>query len=40
VDEQYAAIFREHPFLEPADQIGWLRKLLDRGDLGSALQLN
>jgi RNA polymerase sigma factor (sigma-70 family) len=40
VDEQYAAIFREHPFLEPADQIGWLRKLLDRGDLGSALQLS
>jgi hypothetical protein len=40
VDEQYAAIFREHPFLEPKDQIGWLRKLLDRNDFGEALHLN
>lgn len=40
VDEQYAAIFREHPFLEPKDQIGWLRQLLDRGDFGKALHLN
>lgn len=40
VDEQYAAIFREHPFLEPQDQIGWLRQLLDKGDFGTALRLN
>lgn len=40
VDDQYAAIFREHPFLEPQDQIGWLRQLLDKGDFGTALQLN
>ncbi len=40
VDEQYAAIFREHPFLEPKDQIGWLRQLLDNGDFGTALHLN
>ena len=40
VDEQYAAIFREHPFLEPKDQIDWLRQLLDRGDFGKALHLN
>ena len=40
VDGQYAAIFREHPFLEPKDQIGWLRRLLDRGDIGKALHLN
>ena len=40
VDEQYAAIFREHPFLEPKDQFEWLRKLLDNGDFGAALQLN
>jgi len=32
-------IFREHPFLEPQDQIDWLRKLLDKGDLGTALHL-
>jgi RNA polymerase sigma factor (sigma-70 family) len=40
VDEQYAAIFRDHPFLEPKDQIDWLRQLLDRGDFGKVLHLN
>jgi RNA polymerase sigma factor (sigma-70 family) len=39
VDEQYAAIFREHPFLEPKNQFDWLRQLLDKGDFGTALQL-
>ena len=40
VDEQYAAIFREHPFLEPKDEVDWLRQLLDNGDLGTALQFD
>ncbi|MBL8823031.1 MAG: RNA polymerase sigma factor [Planctomycetia bacterium] len=40
VDEQYAAIFREHPFLEPKNQFDWLQQLLDQGDFGKALQLN
>lgn len=40
VEEQYAAIFREHPFLEPKNQFDWLRQLLDKGDFGTALQLN
>jgi RNA polymerase sigma factor (sigma-70 family) len=40
VDEQYAVIFREQPFLEPKDQIGWLRQLLDKGDFGKFLHLN
>ena len=40
VDGQYAAIFREHPFLEPKDQVGWLRRLLDRREIGDALHLN
>lgn len=39
VDEQYSAIFREHPFLEPKNQFEWLRQLLDKGDFGTALQL-
>jgi RNA polymerase sigma factor (sigma-70 family) len=39
VDDQYAAIFREHPFLEPKDQIDWLRKLFSQGDFGNALQI-
>lgn len=40
VDEQYAAIFREHPFLEPKDQIDWLRGLLAQGDFGKSLYLH
>ena len=40
VDEQYTAIFREHPFLEPKDEVDWLRQLLDNGDLGTALQFD
>lgn len=40
VDEQYAAIFSEHPFLEPKNQFDWLRQLLDKGDFGTALELN
>jgi hypothetical protein len=40
VEEQYAAIFREQPFLEPMNQSDWLRQLLDKGDFGTALQLN
>jgi RNA polymerase sigma factor (sigma-70 family) len=40
VDEQYAAIFLGHPFLEPKDQIAWLCRLLDREDFGTALHLN
>jgi RNA polymerase sigma factor (sigma-70 family) len=40
VDAQYAAIFRDHPFLEPKYQSDWLRQLLDKGDIGTALHLN
>jgi RNA polymerase sigma factor (sigma-70 family) len=40
VDEQYTAIFREQPFLEPKDQIGWLRQLFDNGIFSKALDLN
>lgn len=40
VEEQHAAVFREHPFLEPKDHLDWLRQLLDRGDFGKALHLN
>jgi RNA polymerase sigma factor (sigma-70 family) len=40
VDEQYTAIFREHPFLEPKNQFDWLRQLLDKGEFGTALQIN
>jgi RNA polymerase sigma factor (sigma-70 family) len=40
VDEQFAAVFREHPFLAPQDQINWLRQLLSQGDFGKALHLS
>jgi RNA polymerase sigma factor (sigma-70 family) len=40
LDAQYAAIFRDHPFLEPHDEIGWLRRLLEQNDFRQTLQLN
>jgi RNA polymerase sigma factor (sigma-70 family) len=40
VNDQYAAIYRDHPFLQPSDQVQWLRKILDQPDLRTALQLN
>jgi RNA polymerase sigma factor (sigma-70 family) len=40
VDRQYAAIYREHPFLQPSDQVQWLRNMLDRPEVRTALHLN
>jgi RNA polymerase sigma factor (sigma-70 family) len=40
VERQHAAIFREHPFLQPSDQIQWLRRILQREDVRGALHLN
>jgi RNA polymerase sigma factor (sigma-70 family) len=40
VEAQHAAIYREHPFLQPADQINWLRRMLNRDDVRGALHLN
>ncbi|MGD9721234.1 MAG: RNA polymerase sigma factor [Pirellulales bacterium] len=40
VEGRYAALFREHPFLRPADQIAWLRGLFERPDVRAALHLN
>src|SRR5438874_10826027 len=33
VERQHAAIYREHPFLQPADEIHWLRRMLERDDV-------
>jgi RNA polymerase sigma factor (sigma-70 family) len=38
-DRSYAAIYRDHPFLEPSDQAQWLRGILDRPDIRTALHL-
>lgn len=39
-DQQYAALFRDHPFLEPKDQILWLRKMLENRNFRDTLHLN
>lgn len=40
VEAQHTAIFRDHPFLEPGDQAGWLRRMLDSDPVREALGLN
>ena len=40
VERQHAAIYRDHPFLQPADEIDWLRRMLEREDVRGALHLN
>jgi hypothetical protein len=40
VERQHADVFRDHPFLQPADQVGWFRRMLDDEDLRGTLQLN
>src|ERR1700736_1580564 len=29
VERQHAAIYRDHPFLQPSDQVRWLRRMLE-----------
>lgn len=40
VERQHAAIYREHPFLQPSDQITWLRRMLECDDVRGVLHLN
>ena len=40
VEQQHATVFRDHPFLLPPDQVLWLRRILENGDLRAALNLN
>jgi len=40
VDGQYAAIYRDHPFLQPSDQVQWLRRMLEQPEVRTALRLN
>jgi RNA polymerase sigma factor (sigma-70 family) len=39
VERQHAVIYRDHPFLRPPDQVNWLRRMLDRPDVRTALHL-
>jgi RNA polymerase sigma factor (sigma-70 family) len=40
VERQHVAIYRDHPFLQPSDQVSWLRRMLDSEDARGALHLN
>jgi RNA polymerase sigma factor (sigma-70 family) len=40
VEQQHAANFRDHPFLQPADQTDWLRRMLETPIIRVALHLN
>jgi RNA polymerase sigma factor (sigma-70 family) len=40
LDREYAAVYREHPFLDPPDQTDWLRRVFDRPDVRTALHLD
>lgn len=40
VERQHAAIYRDHPFLQPPDQVNWLRQMLKNEDLRGALHLS
>jgi hypothetical protein len=40
VERQHADIFRDHPFLQPADEVMWLRRMLEGEDVRAALHLN
>jgi RNA polymerase sigma factor (sigma-70 family) len=40
VERKHAAIYRDHPFLQPSDQIHWLRQILNRPEIRTALRLN
>jgi RNA polymerase sigma factor (sigma-70 family) len=40
VERQHAALYREHPFLQPADEIAWLRRILETREVRAALHLN
>jgi RNA polymerase sigma factor (sigma-70 family) len=40
LERQYAAIYRDHPFLQPGDQINWLQRMLETREIRAALHLN
>jgi uncharacterized protein (DUF849 family) len=40
VEGQYAEIYRDHPFLQPSDQVNWFRRMLENQNVRTALHLN
>ncbi len=39
-DRSFAAIYREHPFLESSEQAQWLRRIFDQPEVRATLNLN
>ena len=39
LEAQHATVYRDHPFLQPPDQVGWLRRILDSEQVRGALRL-
>ncbi len=39
IERQHAAIYRDHPFFQPVDQVAWLRRMLESEELRDALHL-
>ncbi|OWY70188.1 RNA polymerase subunit sigma-70 [cyanobacterium TDX16] len=40
IDRQHSDIFRDHPFLQPPDQVAWFRRMLESAELRETLGLN
>ena len=40
VERQHADLYRDHPFLQPVDQVAWLRRFLQSEDVRGALHLS
>src|ERR1700676_5321999 len=40
IERQHTDIHRDHPFLQPADQVAWLRRMLESEDVRGTLHLN
>jgi len=40
VEGQYAAIYRDHPFLQPSEQVNWFRRMLENQEVRAALHLS
>jgi RNA polymerase sigma factor (sigma-70 family) len=40
VEGQYAALYRDHPFLQPSDRVNWFRRMLENQEVRAALRLN
>lgn len=40
VEQRHVELYREHPFLQPNDEVSWLHRLLKQDDIRRTLRLN